>query len=145
MEINGIDHVYITVSDMAASEQFYDRALVDALGFRKNTFTLDADLHIQYACRYFGFVIRPARIKTNHDSHAPGLHHFCFRVDTPAEVEEASKNLIASGIQATHPRCYPEYAEDYVATFFEDPDGIRLEITNYRKNRRECHDNWYRG
>jgi catechol 2,3-dioxygenase-like lactoylglutathione lyase family enzyme len=143
IEINGIDHIYITVSDMAVSERFYDRALVDALGFRKNNFALDAEPHIQYACRHFGFVIRPARTNTKHDSYSPGLHHFCFRVDTPAEVEEASKNLVAAGIQATQPKNYPEYAEDYVATFFADPDGIRLEVTNYRKNRRERHDNWY--
>jgi catechol 2,3-dioxygenase-like lactoylglutathione lyase family enzyme len=59
IEINGIDHIYITVSDMAVSERFYDRSLVDALGFRKNNFALDAEPHIQYACRHFGFVIRP--------------------------------------------------------------------------------------
>jgi hypothetical protein len=25
---------------------------------------------------------------------------------------------------------------------FTDPDGIRLEVTNYRQERRERHDNW---
>ena len=34
-------------------------------------------------------------------------------------------------------RLYPEYAPDYYATFFSDPDGIRLEITNYRQERRK--------
>lgn len=142
-EVNGIDHIYIAVSDMAVSEAFYDRILVESLGFRKNKFELEGEAHIQYYCRHFGYVIRPARSGTKHDPYSPGLHHFCFRVDTQQEVQEAFANLSAAGIKATEPKLYPEYAEDYTATFFEDPDGIRLEITNYRKNRRERHDNWY--
>jgi hypothetical protein len=37
---------------------------------------------------------------------------------------------------------YPEYAPNYVACFLSDPDGIRLEITNYRHERRQRHDAW---
>lgn len=144
IEVTGIDHIYITVSDLSRSEQFYDLALVKALGFRKNAFALGGEPHVQYACPHFGFVIRPARKPAEHDPYSPGLHHFCFRVDTAAEVEEAARNLSAAGIRATQPRPYPEYDEDYMATFFEDPDGIRLEVTNYRKSRRERHDNWHK-
>ena len=143
LEVTGIDHVYIAVADLAVSEQFYDLALVIALGFRKNAFALGGEPHIQYACRHFGFVLRPARVASKHEPYSPGLHHFCLRVDSVAEVEEVARNLAAAGIQTTHPHPYPEYASDYVATFFIDPDGIRLEVTNYRKNRRERHDNWY--
>ncbi len=35
-DVIGIDHIYVTVSDLAASEQFYDRVLIETLGFRKN-------------------------------------------------------------------------------------------------------------
>ena len=141
-EVTGIDHIYITVSDMARSEPFYDRVLVSALGFRKNTFTLAGDPHIQYFNRHFGYVLRPARVKTQHHSYAPGLHHFCLRVDSTAEVHAVAEQLRAHGIDATEARLYPEYAPDYTATFFTDPDGIRLEVTNYRLERRERHDNW---
>lgn len=143
LEVTGIDHIYIAVSDLAASERFYDLALVKALGFRKNTFELGGEPHIQYFCRHFGFVLRPARVAARHEPYAPGLHHFCLRVDSIAEVEEAATNLRALGIAATLPKLYPEYAPDYVATFFEDPDGVRLEVTNYRQNRRERHDRWH--
>jgi hypothetical protein len=40
---------------------------------------------------------------------------------------------------------YPEYANDYTATFFEGPDGIRLEVTNYRQERKDRHDRWDQG
>jgi hypothetical protein len=35
-DVIGIDHIYLSVSDLAVSERFYDTLLVDVLGFRKN-------------------------------------------------------------------------------------------------------------
>lgn len=34
-EIIGIDHIYIAASDLSRSEIFYDRVLLDTLGFHK--------------------------------------------------------------------------------------------------------------
>lgn len=141
-EVIGIDHIYLTVSEPARSETFYDKVLQQTLGFRKNRFALNGEPHLQYYNRQFGFVLRPARRLTPHDSYAPGLHHFCLRVEGIAEVQAAAQALQALGIAASQARCYPDYAEDYWATFFEDPDGLRLEITNYRRERRERHDHW---
>lgn len=141
-EVTGIDHIYITVSDLARSELFYDQVLVEILGFRKTGFTLAGDPHINYFNRHFGFVLRPARIIEKHDAYSPGLHHFCLRVDSIADVHAVADRLRSAGIAATEARLHPEYAPDYTATFFTDPDGIRLEVTNYRQERRERHDNW---
>lgn len=141
-EVIGFDHIYITVSDLEKSENFYDSVLLKALRFKKNKFTLNGDHHIQYYNRHFGFVIRPARILAKHDSYSPGLHHFCFRVNSEQEVIEAQREIGNLGINCTEARIYPDYAPDYVATFFEDPDGIRLEITNYRQERKDRHDKW---
>jgi len=141
-EIIGIDHIYITVSDLERSEDFYDRVLLGTLGFRKNNFTLGGDPHIQYFNRSFGYVLRPSRTQVAHDTYAPGLHHFCLRVNSIADVIDVATRLRCAGIKASEAKCYPEYATDYWATFFTDPDGIRLEITNYRMERRERHRNW---
>jgi catechol 2,3-dioxygenase-like lactoylglutathione lyase family enzyme len=70
-EVTGIDHIYITVSDLARSELFYDQVLLHALNFRKSKFTLGDDPHIQYFSRLFGYVLRPARVGTLHDAYAP--------------------------------------------------------------------------
>ncbi|MBS1235715.1 MAG: hypothetical protein H6R46_510 [Proteobacteria bacterium] len=141
-EVIGIDHIYIAVSDLERSEVFYDRVLLGVLGFRKNKFTLGSDPHIQYFNRHFGYVLRPSRTHAAHDSYAPGLHHFCLRVDSAAEVAAAVTLLRVAGIEASEAKLYPEYAPDYWATYLTDPDGVRLEITNYRQERRERHDNW---
>jgi len=140
-EVIGIDHIYIAVADMARAEQFYD-ALFEVLGFLKYPFELEGEPHIHYYNRYFGYVLRPARSAKPHDPYAPGLHHLCFRVDSDVDVQEAAHQLQALGIQASEPRLFPEYAPDYFATFFEDPDGLQLEITNYRAERRERHEHW---
>ena len=66
-----------------------------------------------------------------------GLHHLCFRVVDEAAVDRAARELREAGVEATEPRYYPEYASDYYATFFEDPDGIRLEVMNFREIRRK--------
>ncbi len=142
-EVTGIDHIYLTVSDLDRSEIFYDRVLLKTLGFRKNKFTLNGEPHVQYFNRHFGYVLRPSRTPSAaHDSYAPGLHHFCLRVDSIGDVIAVSAQLRGAGIYASEAKNYPEYAPDYWATFFSDPDGIRLEVTNYRHERRERHDNW---
>lgn len=141
-EVTGIDHIYITVTDLQRSEPFYDRVLLEALGFRKNKFALGGDPHVQYFNRHFGYVLRPSRNAAAHDAYAPGLHHFCLRVESIADVVAVATQLRASGIEASEARLYAKYAPDYWATFFTDPDGIRLEVTNYRQERRERHDHW---
>lgn len=142
-EIIGIDHIYITVSDLARSEEFYDRAMT-VLGFRKNHFAIDGDPHVQYFNRQFGYVLRPAKSAHAHDSYAPGLHHLCLRVESIDDVKSVAAGLQAAGIEASDAHLHPGYAPDYWATFFVDPDGIRLEVTNYRQERRERHDYWNR-
>jgi hypothetical protein len=47
-----------------------------------------------------------------------------------------------AGIDASAAKLYAEHAPDYWATFFNDPDGVRLEVTNYRQERRDRHDHW---
>jgi glyoxylase I family protein len=142
LDVIGIDHIYVTVSDLARSEVFYDTALCHVLGFKKNIFVLNGDRHVQYYNRHFGYVIRPSHGAQPYDAYVPGLHHFCFRVDSVADVHEAADRLRAGGIEASAAVNHPEYAPDYWATFLADPDGIRLEITNYRQERRARHDRW---
>ena len=141
VEVIGIDHIYIAVSDLARSEAFYDGVFLN-LGFRKNSFPINGDPHVQYYNRHFGYVLRPAKVAQTHNAYAPGLHRFCLRVESVADVNDAAKALRSAGIEVSEPKFYPEYARDYIAFFFADPDGLRLEVTNYRQERRDRHDKW---
>ena len=142
VEVIGIDHVYIAVRDLHRAEQFYDRVM-RVLGFRKVASTIGGDPHVHYYNRQFGYSLRPARAATaDHDSYAPGLHHFCFRVADERAVDRAASELRAEGIEVSEPRNYPEYSADYYAIFFSDPDGVRLEVTNFREIRRRRMFDW---
>lgn len=140
-DVIGIDHIYVTVTDIEKSERFYD-VVMGVLGFRKNRFLLEGEQHVQYYNRHFGYVLRPARVSGRHEPYAPGMHHFCLRVESEADVVAAAQKMKEENISVSEPKRYPEYAPDYFAVFFEDPDGVRLEITNYRQERRQRHDSW---
>ncbi len=142
VEVTGIDHVYIAVRDLGRSEKFYD-GVMSALGFRKGRSEIAGDPHLHYYNRQFGFSLRPARAGTpDHDPYAPGLHHFCFRVEDEPAVDAAAAALRRRGVEVTDPAYYPQYAPDYYASFFCDPDGVRLEITNFRAERRRRMNDW---
>jgi catechol 2,3-dioxygenase-like lactoylglutathione lyase family enzyme len=142
VEVIGIDHVYVAVRDLGRSERFYDRVM-GVLGYRKIQSVIAGEPHVHYYNRQFGFSLRPARPTTpDHDPYAPGLHHFCFRVLDEKAVDRAAAELRSGGIAASDPRAYPEYSTDYYATFFTDPDGVRLEITNFREIRRRRMFDW---
>ena len=80
--VTGIDHIYITVSDMARSEAFYTTVLGQVLGFRHNRFTLGGDPHVQFYNRHFGYVLRPARVATAHEPYSPGLDRKSTRLNS---------------------------------------------------------------
>lgn len=140
-EVIGIDHIYLTVSDPVSSEAFYDQVM-GVLGFRKSSFSLDDEAHVQYYNRYFGYVLRPAHSNNAHDPYAPGLHHLCLRVESEQDVADVYAALSGLGIKVSESKLYPEYAPDFVAVYFADPDGLRLEVTNYRQEGRYRHDHW---
>ena len=142
VEVIGVDHVFVSVGDLGRSEEFYDRVMA-VLGFRKGVGTIGGDAHLFYSNRQLVYSLRPAREGApEHDSYAPGLHHLCFRVVDEAAVDRTARELREAGIEATEPRYYPEYAPDYYATFFNDPDGVRLEVMNFREIRRKVMYDW---
>jgi hypothetical protein len=59
-----------------------------------------------------------------------------------ADVDAVAARLRALGIETDPPRLYPDYAPDYYAVFLCDPDGIQLEITNFRAERRRRFERW---
>lgn len=142
MEVVGLDHVYVTVADFARSEQFYDR-LMAFLGFRKTDKQIGGEPHAHYINRVMQYSIRPARGgSVGHDAYVPGLHHLCFQVPDRAAVDEVHATLTQWGVEASAPRVWGEYNDDYYATFFSDPDGLRLEVVARSKYRREIAERW---
>jgi catechol 2,3-dioxygenase-like lactoylglutathione lyase family enzyme len=142
VEVIGIDHVFVAVRDLKRSARFYDRVM-PVLGFRRGEGNLGGAPHVFYHGRRLVYALRPAKDGTpDQDPYAPGLHHLCFRVVDEEAVDRAAGELAEAGVEVTEPRYYPEYGPDYYATFLEDPDGIRLEIMNFRELRRKIMYDW---
>jgi glyoxylase I family protein len=140
-EILGVDHIYLAVSDFSRSEKFYD-GVMEALGFKKSTAPIAGEPHCHYYNREFQISIRPAHSSARFNSYAPGVHHLCLRVSDNTAVDTVAERLRALAVVVDGPRLCPEYAPDYYAVFFEDPDGIRLEVMNHIQRRQTMRARW---
>ncbi len=133
-----VDHIEITVRDMATAVPFYDRFL-PLLGFdlahRGEAIIEEHEKHVvSYEHPRMGFAITsPLRAFADEaiNRRKPGsLHHLAFRASSRAEVDRLHLELEAIGATIVcAPREYPEYTPaGYYAVFFKDPEGIKYEI-----------------
>jgi len=130
MEVNGIAHVEVTVTDFEQCVAFY-RRLLPFMGLRHVVY--DNDEYFYCIGGRTGFALRRAAEQyrgLHFDQTRPGLHHVCFRARSREDVEavyELARELGAKIVRA------PEeghWAPGYYSTLFEDPDGVRVEV-NY--------------
>lgn len=63
-----------------------------------------------------------------YDRYAVGLHHLCLEVDSREVVDERARWLDAQGAVIESPPREYSYSPGYYAVFFQDPDGIKLEL-----------------
>lgn len=139
--IIGLDHLYLSVSDLPAAERFYD-PVMRALGFRKGTAPIAGEAHAHYICPALQLSLRPARSEIPHDPYAPGLHHLCLQARDSKTVDQMHAALVQLGVVVTAPAHYPEYNPDYYAIFFTDPDGLRLEVVARTPSRDAVARDW---
>lgn len=136
-----IDHIQITVGDMAVAVPFYDK-LLPLLGFsleRRSSAVIDAhDFHVvEYLHPRLGFAITSPRTALRGDAvhrRRPGaLHHLAFRASSRSEVDDLYAKVKAIGaVIVAPPREYPEYTPSgYYAVFFKDLEGIKYEVVTY--------------
>jgi catechol-2,3-dioxygenase len=119
-------HVGLNVSDIGRSKSFYQ----ELFGFR-------VMLESQTEGREFVFLGDGQKVvltlweqgEGRFERHHPGLHHLSFQVDTIEEVKEIENKLRALNVHFLYEGIVP-HAEGAKSggIFFEDPDGIRLEI-----------------
>lgn len=68
--------------------------------------------------------------KDKFDRYRVGFHHLAFRADKKETVDEFYEFLKKKKVVITEkPQHYPDYGDElYYAVFFNDPDGLRLEL-----------------
>lgn len=129
IEINGIAHTFLTVSDFSACQPFYLR-LLTFFGLKP---VIDADglLYCVGGRTAVGIVhAAEAHRDERFVQFRVGLHHLCFRARTRDDVDKVHSLLLEMDAKIVHPPEEGPWAPGYYSLLFEDPDGIRLEI-NY--------------
>jgi catechol 2,3-dioxygenase-like lactoylglutathione lyase family enzyme len=129
--VQAVDHVSITVRDLARAEPFYD-AVFAVLGLEK-VYRLEGMMgfgtrnrHGDDGHSYLSVFESPAAA-------ADPRRHWCFRAaDATAVRAFHAAGLAAGGKDAGAPGLRPHYHEKYYAAFLEDPEGNRIEAV--------CHD-----
>lgn len=139
MNLAGIAHVQLSVTDFARSAPFY-RALCTQ--FEMTCMYDSPGTATEGGILYFiggktGVLIRPvapAHRGERFDQTKPGLHHLCFRARSREDIDGFARffdaTLAGLGGRLVHPPEEGAWAPGYYSILFEDPDGIRLEI-NY--------------
>lgn len=129
--MNGlIHHIDLNASDLAASKRVYG-LLLDALGYTCVRDDGECEWDIRALQGFASIGLKQARLPGYaHDRYAPGIHHLAWSVDSRAEVDRIYALLRDDVRILDAPALYPEYSADYYAVFFEDPDGIKLEVLN---------------
>ncbi len=128
-EINGIAHIQLTVTDMTRSIPFY-RRLLTGMGL---TLVLDNPRSIYAVGGRTGVCISPSEAPYNDErfkQRHPGLHHFCFRARSRADVDEIHELAKEIGAPIVHAPQEDGFAPGYYSVLFEDPDGIRIEANH---------------
>ena len=131
IDINGIAHIQLSVTDFRASRDFYHWLLHETFGM---TIQYDAPRSFYCIGGRTGVLITPANTALSaagFDQRRVGLHHLCFRLRSSADVDTLHSGLVARRdakiIRAPGPG---SWAPGYYSILFEDPDGIRLEANH---------------
>jgi catechol 2,3-dioxygenase-like lactoylglutathione lyase family enzyme len=122
-----IDHVGYEVSDLQATQRFYD-PLFHALGARR---MIESPHAVAYGINgpTVWFVVRGLRP-------GPSYGHVALQASGKAAVDAAYEIGLANGGAETEPPSRPgqrpQYGRRAYAAYLTDPDGLRVEIVSRR-------------
>jgi catechol 2,3-dioxygenase-like lactoylglutathione lyase family enzyme len=129
IEINGMAHVILTVSNFAAARAFYGE-LLSRMGM---TVVCDTDQLFYCVGARTAIGIEPSAPEHRHERFVQarvGLHHLCLRARSRDDVDACAAALKDMGATIIRGPLEGTWTAGYYYVLFEDPDGIRLEV-NY--------------
>jgi catechol-2,3-dioxygenase len=119
-------HIGLNVRDLARSKRFYQ----DVFGFNIAGESNDGGRIFAFLAQKNAVVLTLWQQTTeSFAANKAGLHHLAFQVDSIGQVKEAEQRLRNLGVPI-HYGGVTAHAEgaDSAGVYFDDPDGIRLEI-----------------
>lgn len=118
-----LDHIGLSVTDLAASTAFYSAALAP-LGM---TLLGSSERHAAFGIGHMPYLsIRLAAA-------VAGPTHVAFLAETRAQVDEFHTAAVAAGgADNGSPGLRPDYHASYYGAFVCDPDGHNIELVKHR-------------
>jgi len=129
MQMNGIAHIGITVSNFKKCNPFYRQLFA----FLEMQLIYDSDEVIYGVGGRTGIAVKEAEAKFQREvfeQNRVGLHHFCFKARTRSDIDDLYEFLVDVNAKIIRVPEEGDWAAGYYSVLFEDPDGIRIEA-NY--------------
>ncbi len=129
MEVNGIAHIQLTVSNVVESTKFNE----PFLHFLEMKTLIQTDEFFYFIGSRTGIAICQADPELADDRFVQrrvGLHHFCLRAREREHVDAIFEFVRGLGATIVHPPREDGYAPGYYSVLLEDRDGIRIEVNH---------------
>jgi catechol 2,3-dioxygenase-like lactoylglutathione lyase family enzyme len=129
IEINGMAHIILAVSEWDRCKEFYE-AFLPFLGLKC---AFSGQDYIYYVGGRTAVGISRCDERYGQDrfvQNSVGLHHACFRARSREDVDKVYAFLQDQKVKIVHSPEEGPWAPGYYSVLFEDPVGIRLEV-NY--------------
>jgi len=129
IDISGVAHVVLTVSEWDRCRPFYSR-LLEFLGL-KQVFATENSLYYVGGRTAVGVGrCDDAHVAERFVQGGVGLHHVCFRARSREDVDSVHRFLLSCDATIVHPAEEGPWAPGYYSVLFEDPAGVRLEVNH---------------
>ena len=128
MQLNGIAHVQLTVSDLERARDFW-APLFELFEMK---ILIDSEVYFYGIGSRTGIALSPADEGKGEpfDQRRVGLHHLCLRAREREQIDEIHDVVVGLGATIVHPPREDGFAPGYYSLLFEDPDGIRIEVNH---------------
>ncbi|HAA74716.1 TPA: bleomycin resistance protein [Candidatus Latescibacteria bacterium] len=126
-------HLMVYVSDLERSTTFHDRVL----GFLGYAFAHSGDTYAVWnpsrAGYSFGIVLADSTMRDDrHIRGRAGVHHLALNAECREQIDALYDVLQEiEAVVLDPPVACPEYSPTYCAVYYEDPDGMKLEVAHY--------------
>jgi catechol 2,3-dioxygenase-like lactoylglutathione lyase family enzyme len=127
IEVNGMAHVILTVSQWEKARAFY----AELLPFLGMTKVYDGNNFLYHVGGRTAIGIQrcaPEHVNERFVQNRVGLHHLCLRARSREDVDAAADKVRAIGGHIDRGPMEGDFAPGYYFLVFEDPDGVRLEV-----------------
>jgi catechol 2,3-dioxygenase-like lactoylglutathione lyase family enzyme len=129
IEINGVAHVILTVSEWERCRPFYEK-LLTFMGLTRVFGGNDSIYYVGGRTAVGVGRCDAERASRRFVQGSVGLHHVCFRCRSREDVDKVYEFLLTEDATIIHAPEPGPWAPGYYSVLFEDPAGLRIELNH---------------